>query len=460
MPEETTATGQLLSSRGAERCVIGSILIDGDSILAIADILSPEHFHGEDTRHVFAACTELLIEGVHIDQQTLRARLEGNGHLEEIGGDSFLSSAVSEVPHAQNIKFYANEVKRMFIMRQIALGGEQAMSIGSDPTRALDPDAAIREVEDIIFEIGANTTSPDFVAIRHARSITTFFGDTRSGSTDVDGGEPIPTGLDALDEQLGGLHRSDLIVLAARPGIGKSTLALNCALNAAKQGYKVGIFSLEMGIDQIVHRMAASHCKLDISAIRRDELSQSEEHRLSDAYGYFEDINIYVDDSAIQTVAAMRSKARRLKMISGLDFLIVDYMQLISGSSSGRDGNRVQEVSEISRNLKAIARDLEVPVLACSQLNRQVEHRKSQEPKLSDLRESGSIEQDADIVMFIHRIDKNMSENDWNRRNPTQTYPKGLADILIAKHRHGPTGEVQMAVRDEWGLFSSIPSVE
>ena len=180
MPEETVATGQLLSDRGAERCVIGSILIDGDSILAIADILSPEHFHGEDTRHVFAACVELLIEGVHIDQQTLRARLEGNGHLEEIGGDSFLSSAVAEVPHAQNIKFYANEVKRMFIMRQIALGGEQAMSIGSDPTRALDPDAAIREVEDIIFEIGANTTSPDFVAIRHARSITTFFGDTRT----------------------------------------------------------------------------------------------------------------------------------------------------------------------------------------------------------------------------------------------------------------------------------------
>ena len=227
-------------------------------------------------------------------------------------------------------------------------------------------------------------------------------------------------------------------------------------LNAAKEGKTVGIFSLEMGIDQVAHRMAASHSRINIQNIRNDNLTAPERDRLADAYGYLSDMRIYIDDAALQTASGMSAKARRLQMQSGLDFLIVDYMQLISGSSSGREANRVQEVSEISRLLKAIARDLNIPVLAVSQLNRAVEQRSSHEPKLADLRESGSIEQDADVVMFIHRNDKNMSEEEWNRRNPTQVYPRGLTDIIIAKHRHGPTSNVEMSVRDEWGLFSSV----
>ena len=233
-------------------------------------------------------------------------------------------------------------------------------------------------------------------------------------------------------------------------------LALNCAFKGAENGRSVGIFSLEMGIDQVVHRMAASLSRVDIATIRLKSWNQREERRISDAMAQLSARKIFVDDTAIQTVAAMRTKAQRLKTMHGLDLLIVDYMQLISGSTSGRDGNRVQEVSEISRYLKAMARDLNVPVLACSQLNRGVEHRKTQEPRLSDLRESGSIEQDADVVMFIHRDDKFFSEDEWYRRNPTLDYPRGVAKIVIAKHRHGPTGELVLAVRDEFGLFSSF----
>ncbi len=305
------------------------------------------------------------------------------------------------------------------------------------------------------FSNGQNYESADFLPIRDARSITEFFDPSTVDDTD-ESNQPIATGFESLDRVLGGFHRSDMIVLAARPGFGKSTLALNIGLNAAKNGKTVGIFSLETGIDQVAHRMAAAHARINIQNIRNDHLTPSERDRLSDAYGYLSDMRIYVDDTAIQTASALSAKTRQLKQQNGLDFLIVDYMQMIGGSSSGgHEADRVQEVSEISRYLKAIARDLNIPVLACSQLNRAIEQRTSQEPRLADLRESGSIEQDADVVMFIHRDDKSMSEEEWNRRNPTQVYPRGLAEIMIAKHRYGPTANIEMYVRDEWGLFSS-----
>ena len=294
----------------------------------------------------------------------------------------------------------------------------------------------------------------DFIPIGQARSIAEFFEPPIADGDESN--QPIATGFESLDRVLGGFHRSSMIVLAARPGFGKSTLALNIGLNTAKNGKTVGIFSLETGMDQVVHRMAAAHARINIQNVRNDHLTPAERDRLSDAYGYLSDMRIYVDDAALQTASALSTKARRLNLQAGLDFLIVDYMQLISGSSSsGRETNRVQELSEISRSLKAVARDLNIPVLAVSQLSRAVEQRKTHEPRLTDLRESGSIEQDADVVMFIHRDDKNMSEEEWNQRNPTQVYPRGLTKIMIAKHRHGPTANIEMSVRDEWGLFSS-----
>ncbi len=441
------------SNLDAEIAVIGSLLIDGDSVLRIEPFLRPEHFYGEQNAEIYRACHDLFMESSKIDQETVRNQLIARDLLEDIGGDAYLSAAVAQTPHAVHIVDYAKLVYNAFIIRQIGRAGENIVDIGSDYGNTRDVDKAIKEAEEIIFKIGQSYEAADFVPIRQARSIAEFFDPPIADGDESN--QPIATGFESLDRVLGGFHRSDMIVLAARPGFGKSTLALNIGLNAAKNGKTVGIFSLEMGIDQVAHRMAAAHTRLNIQNIRNDTLNDFERDRLSDAYGFLSDMRIYVDDGALQTASGMNAKARRLKLQTGLDFLIVDYMQLISGSSSGREANRVQEVSEISRYLKAIARDLNIPVLAVSQLSRAVEQRKTHEPRLADLRESGSIEQDADVVMFIHRDDKNMSEEEWNRRNPTQVYPRGLTDIIIAKHRHGPTANIEMSVRDEWGLFSS-----
>ena len=441
------------SNLDAEIAVIGSLLIDGDAILRIEPFLRPEHFYGEQNAEIYTACRELFMESTGIDQGTVSDRLSAKNILEDVGGDAYLSAAVAATPHSVHIVEYAHVVHNAYVIRQIGQAGLQINEIGSDYSNTRDVDRAVKAAEEIIFKIGQTYEAADFVPIRDATAIKEFFDPPMID--DDESNQPIATGFESLDRVLGGFHRSDMIVLAARPGFGKSTLALNVALNAAKNRKTVGIFSLEMGIDQVAHRIAAAHARINIQNIRNGMLEPHERDKLSDAYGYLSDMRIYVDDAALQTASALSAKARRLKLQAGLDFLIVDYMQLISPPHVSRDPNRVQEVSEISRWIKAIARDLNIPVLACSQLNRAVEHRKSHEPRLADLRESGSIEQDADVVMLIHRDDKNMSEEEWNRRNPTQIYPRGLTNIIIAKHRHGATTNIEMSVRDEWGLFSS-----
>ncbi len=455
-PATLPSEGNPPSNLDAEVAVIGSLLIDGDAILRIEPFLKPEHFFGEQNAEVYTACHELFMESTGIDQETVRDRLIAKDLLEAVGGDAYLSAAVAQTPHSFYIEDYARVVRNAFVIRQLGEAGELIRDIGFDYSNTKDVDKAVKQAEEIIFQIGQTYDATDFSLLREAPSIAEFFDPPPESELADESNQPIMTGFETLDRMLGGFHRSDMIVLAARPGFGKSTLALNIGLNAAKNGKTVGIFSLEMGIDQVAHRMAAAHARINIQNIRNDNLRPEERDRLSDAYGYLSDMRIYVDDAALQTASALRAKARRLKMQTGLDFLVVDYMQLISGSSSGREANRVQEVSEISRYLKAIARDLHIPVLAVSQLSRAVEQRKTHEPRLADLRESGSIEQDADVVMFIHRDDKNMSEEEWNRRNPTQVYPRGLTEIIIAKHRHGPTASLEMSVRDEWGLFSSV----
>ncbi len=448
------------SDINAEVAVIGSLLIDGDSILRVEPFLKAEHFFGEHNAEIYTACRELFMDSTAIDQVTVRTRLAAKGLLEDIGGDAYLSAAVAQTSHSVHIVEYGQAIHKAYVRRRLVETGEKISEIGLDPANATDVDRAVKEAEDIVFQIGQDYEATDFIPIGQATSITEFFNPDEAPDLSLEDNQPIATGFVTLDRVLGGFHRSDMIVLAARPGFGKSTLALNVGLNAAKNGKTVGIFSLEMGIDQVAHRMAAAHARINIQNIRNNQLTDPERDRLSDAYGYLSDMRIYVDDAAMQTASGISAKARRLKMQTDLDFLIVDYMQLIRGSSYGREGNRVQEVSEISRHLKAIARDLNIPVLACSQLSRAVEQRRSHEPRLADLRESGSIEQDADVVMFIHRDDKNMSEEEWNRRNPTQVYPRGLTDIIIAKHRHGPTATLPMSVRDEWGLFSAMNEVE
>ena len=253
---------------------------------------------------------------------------------------------------------------------------------------------------------------------------------------------PIMSGFDNLDHLLGGLHRSDLVILAARPSLGKSSLALNMAVNAARNGSVVGIFSLEMGRVQIALRMMSSEAGVDAHRLRMGLLTEAQEQRINDCIGSLSDLRIYVDDTPFQSIMEMRSKARRLFMEQGLDMLIVDYLQLIQGRSRGE--NRVQEMGEISRSAKGMARDLNVPVLAISQISRAPEGRQSHRPQLSDLRESGSIDQDADVVMFIYRDDLYFNEEEWEQRYPDQIFPQNVAEIIVSKHRLGPLGTAKL----------------
>jgi len=251
------------------------------------------------------------------------------------------------------------------------------------------------------------------------------------------------------------MQRSDLLIVAARPSLGKSTLAFNMAAAAAGNGSSVGIFSLEMSAEQIALRLLSSEAHVDSHRLRLQLINEMEEQRLFDAIGKLSDLPLYIDDTPFQTIVEMRSKARRLQAERGLDLIIVDYLQLINGSG-GRNSNRVQEMGEISRSLKGMARDLNVPVLACSQLSRAIEQRPDHRPMLSDLRESGSIEQDADVVAFIHREDRYVDGETWEKRHPTEEYPANIADIIVAKHRNGRTGGIKLYFQERFVKFENL----
>ena len=253
---------------------------------------------------------------------------------------------------------------------------------------------------------------------------------------------PVMSDFNDLDELLGGLHRSDLLILAARPALGKSSLATNMVVNAAKSGHVVGIFSLEMSREQLATRMIASEANVDAHRLRLGLATEAQEQRINDSIGALSDLPIYIDDTPFQGTLEMRSKTRRLFLERGLDMLVVDYLQLIQGR--GRGDNRVQEISEISRSLKGLARDLNIPVLTVSQMSRAIEQRPSHRPQLSDLRDRGSIEQDADVVMFIHRDDFYYNEEEWAHNFPDRIYPRNVAEIIVAKHRHGPVGTIRL----------------
>ncbi|MDA1278970.1 MAG: replicative DNA helicase [Chloroflexi bacterium] len=439
----------------AEESVLGSILIDGMTITEIAGFLSANDFYREINRQCFEVCHDLFQRDEGINQVTVTHELENRGLLEGVGGPSYLSHLVSVTPTSVHIKHYANLVHRTATMRRLIAAAGEIAEIGynDDP----DVDVALSAAEDTLFGIRQGSQNRDFAPL--SDSLLPYLEQV-SALDQIEGEKstaPIVTGYKRLDDLLvGGLQRSDMVVLAARPSIGKSMLGLNFSLHAAKSGFKVGIFSLEMGRDQIAMRLLAAQSRVNMQKIRNRIQSPNEEDQVINSIGLLSDLTIYIDDTPFQTVAEMRSKARRLQMTHGLDFLVVDYMQLINGGTGSRDGNRAQEVSEISRQMKGMARDLHIPVLAISQLSRAIEHRTSHRPMLSDLRESGSIEQDADIVMFIHREDKFTTEEEWNKSNPTRPFPRDQATLIIAKHRNGPTDEVEMRVRDSIGIFEEL----
>ena len=439
----------------AEEAVLGSILIDSMTITQIAGFLSADDFYREINRQCFEVCYDLFERDEAINQITVTHEMENRGMLDD-EGPGYLSHLVTVTPTSVHIKHYANLVHRTATMRRLIDTAIDIADIGYQDNP--DVDDALSTAEDALFGIRQGSQNRDFVPL--SDSLVPYLEES-SPLDQVDGQQdtsPIVTGYQRLDNLLvGGLQRSDMVVLAARPSVGKSMMGLNFTLSAAKAGYKVGIFSLEMGREQIAARLLAAQSRVNHQKIRSRIQSPSEEERVVNSIGLLSDLTIYVDDTPFQTVAEMRGKARRLQMTHGLDFLIVDYMQLINGGSSGRrDGNRAQEVSEISRQMKGMARDLKIPVLAISQLSRAVEHRTSHRPMLSDLRESGSIEQDADVVMFIHREEKFTTEEEWNKSHPTEPFPRDRATLIIAKHRNGPTDEVEMKVRDAVGIFEEL----
>ena len=444
----------------AEESVIGSILIDGESLSRITSFLRPQDFYGEKNRWCFEAFLSLFERGDAINQVTVAHELNLRNRLEELGGSAYLSHLVMVVPTSVHIEYYARIVQRTSIMRQLIDVGGRIAEIGYHESDA-DTDRALATAEDMLFRIRAGRGSGDFVHIREV--LDTYMEESAAlHGPDAAHISPVPTGFPGLDNLLGnGMQRSDMIVVAARPSLGKSTLAFNIARAAADSGNRVGVFSLEMSRDQIGMRLLASEANVDSYRIRIGLLSNDEESRLLDAIGVLSDLPIYIDDTPIQTIVDMRGKARRLQSERGLDLVIVDYLQLIGGS--GRIDNRAQEMGEISRSIKGMARDLDIPVIACSQLSRAIEQRPNHRPLLSDLRESGSIEQDADVVAFIHREDVYVSREDWEKRNPTEPYPQNIAEIIVAKHRNGPLNTVPLYFRNDLVRFESLettPSME
>jgi len=439
----------------AEEAVIGSLLIDPEAILKVAAFLKPEDFFDETNRLIYQACFSLYQRNEVINQITVAHELMRQNRLEQTGGAGYLSHLISIVPTPLHIEHYGQIVSNTAVMRRLIAAAGQIAAIGYEA--APDIEASLNKAEDILFQVRTGRGPRDFISIREA--LGQYFEEPRQPPVP---GEKIPhvlTGFAALDDFLGGLQRADLIVLAARPSLGKTSLALNIARNAAiNQKACVALFSLEMSRESVVQRFLASESGVDSKRIRLGRFSEQDEVKIMEASGVLSEAPIYIDDSPQLRVLDVRSKARRLHFERGIDLIIIDYLQLMQGD--GRNETRVQEIGNITRALKTLARDLDVPVLTVSQLSRAPEWRASHVPQLADLRESGSIEQDADVVLFIYRDDMYYSAEEWSKLHDIEKepYPRGIADINIAKHRNGPLGQIKLRFLSRIAKFDSLES--
>lgn len=439
----------------AEEATLGSILIDGSALLKVVSILRPEDFYRERNRYCYEACLSLFSRDEGINQVTVTHELDALNRLEDVGGPAYLSHLISVVPTPLHVDHYARIVNRTKTLRDLIQAAGEIAALGYDGVG--DSEDVLSKAEGLLFRVRTQQPARAFVSLR---SVLDQYLEEKAAVTEpLDRqGLPIISGFGSLDELLGGFQRSDLAILAARPGFGKSSLGLNISLNVARSGGTVGIFSLEMSREQLALRLLSSEAGVDGHRLRLGLYTEAEEQRIMDAIGSLSELPIYIDDTPLQTVMEMRSKARRLHQERSLDLLIVDYIGLVQGD--GRTQNRVQELSEITRSMKGLARDLNTVLLAVSQLSRAVEMRPTHRPQLSDLRDSGSIEQDADVVTFIHREDKYIEEEEWEQRYPDRVYPENVAELIVAKHRHGPTGSVHLYFRDQFATFEDLAKEE
>jgi replicative DNA helicase len=429
----------------AEQSVLGAVLLDNASMARAMEVLTEEDFYRTAHRKIYLAMLDLSEHGEVIDQITLTERLKTKGELESVGGAAYLAELVQAVPTAANIKYHCKIVRDKALLRGLIGTSTEVIARGYDGAAPVDDllDFAERSVFSLAQGKLGRSFTPLNLIIKESLDLVDRLSKRKERITG------IPTGFYDLDDLTAGLQASDLIVIAGRPSMGKTSLALGIAQHAAiHHGKAVGIFSLEMSKAQLVLRMLSSEAHVDSHALRTGKLQKEDWWRLAEAAGRLEQAPIFIDDSGALTVQQMRGKARRLKADSGLDLLVVDYLQLMQGRGDAE--SRQQEISDISRSLKALAKELDVPVVALSQLSRAVESRKPPIPMLADLRESGAIEQDADVVIFIYRED----QYDQNSEK------KGIADILVRKHRNGPTGEKQLFFHEKFAKFESLENRE
>jgi len=423
----------------------------GEAALKVFPILRPEDFFREKNGWAYEACLAVWERGEPINLITVAHELAQRGRLEEIGGAAYLSRLTSELPTPVGVEYYAQIVQRTALYRRLLSAAGQIAQLAYEG--GSEPEEVLNQAEALLLGVRGARVVRDFVPLREL--LERYLEEAEAATVAAPAVGHIRTGFMDLDTILGGLRRKDLIILAARPSLGKTSLALNIARNAAVgQKARVAIFSLEMAAEQVAQRMLAAEAGVDSTRLRLGQHTEVEERRISQAMGILGDCQIYVDDSPFLRVAEMRAKARRLAVERGLDLVIVDYLQLMH--ADGRQENRVQEISYISRALKELARELDIPVLAVSQLSRAPETRSPHVPMLSDLRESGSLEQDADVVLFIYREDFYIRREDWQRLHPSEPYPAGIAQIIVAKHRNGPTGTITLRFREKFARFEDL----
>ena len=437
----------------AEEAVLGSILIDGECLTRLVPLLKEGAFYRERNQLCFDAALSLFQRDQAVDQVTLAGELARTEKLVLAGGMAYLSHLVSITPTSVHAEDYAQVISRTSSMRRLIDAGNRIIDLGYADTEDLE--ATMRQAEDALFTVRGTGQPRSFVPLKEIYD--QYLQEQASAAADPEfSGMPIMSGFPDLDEYLGGLQRADLVILGARPSMGKSSLAVNMAVNAAKSGQTCGVFSLEMTREQLAMRILASEAEIDSHRLRLGLYTHMEEDRIIDSIGRLSDLPVFIDDTPYQGMVEMRGKARRLALERGLDLLVVDYLQLVQGKQKWGQSNRVQEITEISRELKVLAGDLKVVLVACSQLNRMVENRPNNRPRLSDLRDSGSIEQDADVVMFIHREDVYTTEEEWTQTHLGQDYPRNIAEIIIAKHRKGPTGSIRLEFVDNLVRFDSF----
>jgi replicative DNA helicase len=433
----------------AEQSLLGSLLIDKDAVIRVADIVRSEDFYKESHGIIYEAILDLFARHEPIDILSLTSKLEEHGKLEQIGGRSYLMTLTNSVPTASHVVHYANIVQKKATLRRLLIAAGEITSLGYNEEEEVEN--VLDRAEQKLFAVSQKYLKQIFIPIKNI--LTEAFDRIDELHREKGKLRGLPTGFRDLDNILAGLQKSDLVVLAARPSVGKTSMALDIVRQVATRSkVPVGIFSLEMSKEQLVDRLLCAEAGVDLWKMRTGKLSDRDEDddfpRIGHAMGVLSEAPIFIDDSATSNIMEIRTKARRLQIEQGLGLLVVDYLQLME--SRTKVDNRVQEIAEITRSLKGIARELNIPVLALSQLSRAVESRSPAIPKLADLRESGSIEQDADVVLFIYR--KSMDRN-FREVTPEE---KNIAEIHIAKHRNGPTGLIHLYFDENRVCFKNL----